>query len=60
MQICIVDLFGKLSEEKEVAKISGKTPEARGNKSYNMLSILSEHISECHVLDLILPLKEVF
>lgn len=43
-----------------MGKISGKTPEARGNKSYNMLSILSEHISECHVLDLVLPLKEVF
>lgn len=40
-------------------KISGKTPEAKGNKSYNMLSILSERISENHILDLVLPLKEV-
>lgn len=54
-----MDLFGKIAEEKEVEKISSKVPEAKGNISYNMLRILSEYVSECRILDLVLPLKEV-
>lgn len=59
LQICIVDLFGKLAEEKEVSKIVNKTEEAKGNKSYNMLNIVAEYASPSHMLDLVHPFNEV-
>lgn len=55
----MVDLFGELAEEKEVDKIARKTLEARGNKSFNMLHILAEYISEKRLLDIIIELKDV-
>lgn len=57
--MCTADLFGILSEEKEVAKIAIKTSEARHTKTYDTLQILAHYVTESCLLDLVLPLKQV-
>lgn len=58
-QLCAADLFGTLSEEKEVAKIAVKVSEARHTKTYDTLQILAQFITESCFLDLLLPIKKV-
>nr|XP_029728237.1 small subunit processome component 20 homolog isoform X2 [Aedes albopictus] len=60
LSICINDIFGRLSEEKEVGSLISKTPEAKPNKkSFLSLQILAKKMSEKSTLDLIVPLKEI-
>ncbi|CAG4990641.1 unnamed protein product [Colias eurytheme] len=60
LDVCINDLFGQLSEEKEVEKLHYKTPEAKpSKKSYVTLMIVSQNITEKCLINLLLPFKEV-
>ncbi|XP_012551247.2 small subunit processome component 20 homolog isoform X1 [Bombyx mori] len=60
LDVCVNDLFGALSEEKEVDKLHYKTPEAKpSKKSYVTLAIVSENITERCLINLLLPFKEV-
>lgn len=59
MQACRSDLFGKISEEKEVKQIAGNLMEARARRSYDMFHILAEFSTKKCLLDLLVPLKQV-
>ncbi|KOB71417.1 Small subunit processome component 20-like protein [Operophtera brumata] len=60
LDVCTNDLFGALSEEKEVDKLHYKTPEAKpSKKSYVTLMIVSQNITESYLINLLLPFKEV-
>lgn len=60
LDVCTNDLFGALSEEKEVDKLHYKTPEAKpSKKSYVTLMIVSQNITEKCLINLILPFKDV-
>ncbi|EFA12725.1 small subunit processome component 20 homolog [Tribolium castaneum] len=59
LQLCQADLFGSLSEEKEVAKIAVKTSEAKSTKSFDTFQILAQYITDKCLMDLILPIKNV-
>ncbi|XP_076264086.1 small subunit processome component 20 homolog isoform X2 [Rhynchophorus ferrugineus] len=58
LNLCMADLFGILSEEKEVVKITAKVSEAKATKSYDTLQILAQHITEQCLMDIILPIKQ--
>ncbi|KAF0294971.1 Small subunit processome component 20 [Amphibalanus amphitrite] len=58
VDICHMELFGQTAEEKEVQKITSKTAEAKGVKSYKMLHILAQYITEPYLHALIAPLQE--
>lgn len=58
LNICIDDIFGKLSEEHDVGKIGKRTPEAKpSRKSFMTLNILAMTIGENCILDLLMPFK---
>ncbi|EFN80082.1 Small subunit processome component 20-like protein [Harpegnathos saltator] len=59
LSVCKVDLFGLTAEEKEITGIVKNVSEAKSTKSFDILRILAEFITESCLLDLILPLKEV-
>ncbi|XP_026487160.2 small subunit processome component 20 homolog [Vanessa tameamea] len=60
LDVCTNDLFGALSEEKEVDKLHYKTPEAKpSKKSYVTLLIVAQNITEKCLINLLLPFKEV-
>jgi U3 small nucleolar RNA-associated protein 20 len=60
LDVCVNDLFGALSEEKDVDKLHSKTPEAKpSKKSYVTLMIVSQNITEKCLINLLLPFKEV-
>ncbi|CAH2002387.1 unnamed protein product [Acanthoscelides obtectus] len=59
LNLCTADLFGVLSEEKEIAKIAVKVSEARHTKTFDTLQILAQFISDSCFLDLIFPIKKV-
>ncbi|OWR44952.1 hypothetical protein KGM_210874 [Danaus plexippus plexippus] len=60
LDVCTNDLFGSLSEEKEVDKLHYKTPEAKpSKKSYVTLMIVAQNITEKCLINLVLPFKEV-
>lgn len=60
LDVCTNDLFGALSEEKEVDKLHYKTPEAKpSKKSYVTLMIVAQNVTEGYLINLILPFKEV-
>lgn len=60
LDVCTNDLFGALSEEKEVDKLHYKTPEAKpSKKSYVTLTIAAQNITEKCLINLLLPFKEV-
>ncbi|XP_059048570.1 small subunit processome component 20 homolog [Achroia grisella] len=60
LDVCTNDLFGALSEEKEIDKLHYKTPEAKpSKKSYVTLMIVSQNITENYLINLLLPFKEV-
>ncbi|KAK2988996.1 hypothetical protein RJ640_013987 [Escallonia rubra] len=56
--LCIVenDIFGNVSEEKEVDKIASKMKETRKNKSFETLKLIAQSITfNTHALKLLLP-----
>lgn len=58
LDICVDDIFGKISEEHDVDKIGKRTPEAKpSRKSFLTLEILAKTIGEKCVLDLLMPFK---
>lgn len=60
LNVCTNDLFGALSEEKEVEKLRYKTPEAKpSKKSYVTLMIVSQNITQKCLINLLIPFKEV-
>lgn len=60
LDVCTNDLFGALSEEKEVDKLHHKTPEAKpSKKSYVTLTIAAQNITEGCLINLLMPFKEV-
>lgn len=59
LDVCLRDIFGQTAEEKEITKIGRHTPEAKPhNKSFLTLNIVSSHISETCLLDLLVPFKD--
>lgn len=59
VQVCSADLFGAAAEEKEVGRIQKKHKEVRSHKSYNLLHLVSQFITDKCLTDLILPIKQV-
>lgn len=60
LEVCLRDIFGQTAEEKEINKIGRHTPEAKPhNKSFLSLNIVSSHISESCLLDLLIPFKDI-
>ncbi|XP_030763250.1 small subunit processome component 20 homolog [Sitophilus oryzae] len=59
VNLCTADLFGVLSEEKEIVKITVKVAEAKASKSYDTLQILAQYMTEKCLMDLVLPLKQI-
>ncbi|XP_066264950.1 small subunit processome component 20 homolog [Branchiostoma lanceolatum] len=53
------ELFGKLSEEKEVEGITSKLKEAKSSKSSDSYETLAKFVSKTSLARLVLPLKEV-
>lgn len=60
LKVCLNDLFGKASEEKEVVKLGHKAPEAKPSmKSFSTLRIIAQNISENSLTNLIKPFKDI-
>lgn len=59
VECCTQEIFGKVSEDKEVAQILAKTPEAKKTKSYDTLMITASYISAVKLDKLITPIKEL-
>jgi U3 small nucleolar RNA-associated protein 20 len=60
IEICINDIFGAASEEKEVTLLTRRTPEAKpSKKSFLIINILASNIGESSILDLLIPFKEI-
>lgn len=59
LEACKTDLFGTVSEEKEVVQIQVKYVEARSTRSYQLLHIMAQYITEKCLTDLLLPIKEI-
>lgn len=59
LQLCKADLFGILSEEKEVAKVAVKTSEAKATKSFDTFQILAQFSTEKCLMELVIPIKDV-
>ena len=57
--MCKKELYGDTADEKEVAEIIGKVKEAKGVKAYDTFEIIGKYVSQSHLLNMILPLKEV-
>lgn len=58
-QIVIEELYGEVSEEKNVAGITGKLMEARSHKSNESLEIIAKFVSSGCIGKVITPLKGV-
>lgn len=59
IDVCHLELFGSLAEEKEVSQILAKTLEAKKIKSYDIYRILAEFVSEKLFRKIIEPLKTI-
>ena len=59
LQIFNNELFGDLSEEKEVKGIVSKLMEARHSKSMMSYELVGQYCGKKRITQLILPLKEV-
>lgn len=59
IEICQIELFSDVAEEKDVGKITGKLKEAKTSKSYETYNILAQFASEAYLGKLILPLKSI-
>ncbi|KAI1301643.1 Small subunit processome component 20 -like protein [Halotydeus destructor] len=57
--ICINDILGDVSEEKEVGKIVGKLKEAKKSKSYDTYYLLGTFVGEASIRKLVLPLQKL-
>ncbi|EDO33281.1 predicted protein, partial [Nematostella vectensis] len=53
------DLFGEISSEREVEKITGKLHEAKASKSQDSFEILAKFVGASSVTLLVTPLKQV-
>ena len=58
-QVFNEELFGHVSEEKEVDGITSKLFEARTSKSFESYGILGKYLTSASVGKVIVPLKEV-
>ena len=58
-QVFNQELFGAVSEEKEVEGIVGKLFEARSIKAYDCYEVVSKFVGQGSITKLIAPLKEV-
>ena len=58
VEVCLDEMFGAISEEKDVAKITGKLMEARGTKSYDTLQLLARFVSNGCLMDLVRPIAD--
>jgi hypothetical protein len=59
MKLCKKELYGETADEKEVAQIIGKLKEAKGVKAYGTFEIIGKFVSQSHLLNMVLPLKDV-
>lgn len=59
IKLCKKELYGETADEKEVAQIIGKVKEAKGVKAYDTFEIIGKYVSQSHLLNMILPMKEV-
>ncbi len=59
IEICNLELFGSLAEEKDVSQITTKLKEAKKCKSYEIYQILARFVSENKLTQLLIPLKTV-
>jgi U3 small nucleolar RNA-associated protein 20 len=59
LEVCVSDLFGNISEEKEVQNITRKLKEAKKCRSYETLYILSSHCSVKYFCALLKPFKQI-
>ena len=57
LETCTLELFGNLSEEKEVSEITSKLKEAKKSKSYDIFEIMSAFVSHNCLNKLLSPLK---
>lgn len=57
LDLSLHEIFGAVSEDKEVKQILAKTPEAKKTKGYDTLMIVSSCISPEKLQDLIKPVK---
>lgn len=58
VELSMKEIFGAASEDKEIAQILAKTPEAKKTKGYDTLRILSSSISDEKLSDLMSSIKE--
>ncbi|XP_073844467.1 small subunit processome component 20 homolog [Musca autumnalis] len=59
LEVALNDIFGDISAEKEVDKLTSHTPEAKPSaKSYLVLHIIARNIQENCLLDLLMPFKD--
>ena len=59
IQVFNEEIFGEVSEEKEVEGITAKVFEARSSKSYESYELMAKYISKRSLTTLVQPLKEV-
>lgn len=60
LKICLNDLFGHASEEKEIVKIGIRAPEAKpSKKSFLTLKIIAQNITSKCIVNLLAPFKNV-
>ena len=59
LQILNMELFGNVSEEKEVEGITTKFHEAKSIRAYDAYEILAKYVGKGLLSRLLIPLKEV-
>ncbi|XP_022902088.2 small subunit processome component 20 homolog [Onthophagus taurus] len=59
IKLCNTDLFGVLSEEKEIKKITTKVSEAKSSKSMDTFKILAQFITKDSLRQLVNPIKDI-
>lgn len=50
LKLCFHEIFGRISEDKEVAQVLAKTSEAKKTKSYDTLLIIATHVSSAKLV----------
>ncbi|XP_075166335.1 small subunit processome component 20 homolog [Haematobia irritans] len=59
LEVALNDIFGDISAEKEIDKLTSHTPEAKPSaKSYLVLHIIARNIQETCLLDMLIPFKD--
>ncbi|KAL0280213.1 UNVERIFIED_CONTAM: hypothetical protein PYX00_001577 [Menopon gallinae] len=59
LEACKNDVFGQPSEEKDVKQILAKHKEVKSTKSYRLINLIAQHITEKCLTDLLMPIKNV-